>query len=400
MYLAGFIAIIITLLRYYYGDFRYKELYASLTYLLVHLSLLGEVLMPQGIYISSSLQQKILEDRSGSGNKSVDAHTQKGAKDRPRSEHINSGTQASSSSGNTADGNKGKNSSYPYNGHMCAKCDSYGIKFATPIARTCKICGYSLNQYGKIISKAENVAFQSDRLEYIANHPGVQRLIMRGRNESLLAIIRSMRDNPEFASRMVRPVNPRPIVPTVRPMPKLEPASFKARDEDLPPLGSLKINSYKDLPRLGSDKNIDESIEKNKQKASVDQSSSSQNTVAQSPPSDKTQSQASQKLLRMLPPALNVQILNLVLPEGKNLRHNVEQTPLLYQYLMIISFIICSCEACKKKTSMTNLIRSNFKAHLFHLVSPSPWPILTSGSLLAIATSGVFLYTEPRLLGK
>jgi len=40
---------------------------------------------------------------------------------------------------------------------------------------------------------------------------------------------------------------------------------------------------------------------------------------------------------------------------------------------------------------MTNLIRSNFQAHPFHLVSPSPWPILTSGSLLALTTSGVLI---------
>jgi len=38
---------------------------------------------------------------------------------------------------------------------------------------------------------------------------------------------------------------------------------------------------------------------------------------------------------------------------------------------------------------MTNLIRSNFQAHPFHLVSPSPWPIYTSFSLLALTTSGV-----------
>ena len=38
---------------------------------------------------------------------------------------------------------------------------------------------------------------------------------------------------------------------------------------------------------------------------------------------------------------------------------------------------------------MTNLIRSNFQAHPFHLVSPSPWPILTCASLLALTTSGV-----------
>ncbi len=38
---------------------------------------------------------------------------------------------------------------------------------------------------------------------------------------------------------------------------------------------------------------------------------------------------------------------------------------------------------------MTNLIRSNFQAHPFHLVSPSPWPIFTCVSLLALTTSGV-----------
>ena len=36
---------------------------------------------------------------------------------------------------------------------------------------------------------------------------------------------------------------------------------------------------------------------------------------------------------------------------------------------------------------MTNLIRSNFQDHPFHLVSPSPWPLYTSVSLLSLATS-------------
>ena len=40
-------------------------------------------------------------------------------------------------------------------------------------------------------------------------------------------------------------------------------------------------------------------------------------------------------------------------------------------------------------TRMTNLIRSNFQPHPFHLVSPSPWPVLTSVSLLALTTTGV-----------
>lgn len=38
---------------------------------------------------------------------------------------------------------------------------------------------------------------------------------------------------------------------------------------------------------------------------------------------------------------------------------------------------------------MTYLNRSNFQAHPFHLVSPSPWPIFTSFSLLGLTTSGV-----------
>lgn len=38
---------------------------------------------------------------------------------------------------------------------------------------------------------------------------------------------------------------------------------------------------------------------------------------------------------------------------------------------------------------MTNLIRSKFQAHPFHLVSPSPWPLYTSISLLTLTTSGV-----------
>lgn len=38
---------------------------------------------------------------------------------------------------------------------------------------------------------------------------------------------------------------------------------------------------------------------------------------------------------------------------------------------------------------MTNITRSNFQAHPFHLVSPSPWPLYTSISLFALTTSAV-----------
>lgn len=39
--------------------------------------------------------------------------------------------------------------------------------------------------------------------------------------------------------------------------------------------------------------------------------------------------------------------------------------------------------------NMTNSIRSQFQAHPFHLVSPSPWPLYTSVSLLSLTTTGV-----------
>ena len=52
---------------------------------------------------------------------------------------------------------------------------------------------------------------------------------------------------------------------------------------------------------------------------------------------------------------------------------------------------------------MLNLNRSNFQSHPFHLVSPSPWPLYTSISLLSLTTSAVlsfhgFAYAEYNLL--
>ena len=38
---------------------------------------------------------------------------------------------------------------------------------------------------------------------------------------------------------------------------------------------------------------------------------------------------------------------------------------------------------------MSNINRSAFQGHPFHLVSPSPWPIFTCISLLDLTTSGV-----------
>ena len=37
---------------------------------------------------------------------------------------------------------------------------------------------------------------------------------------------------------------------------------------------------------------------------------------------------------------------------------------------------------------MTHIVRSNFQNHPFHLVSPSPWPLFTSSSLLSLTISG------------
>jgi heme/copper-type cytochrome/quinol oxidase subunit 3 len=41
---------------------------------------------------------------------------------------------------------------------------------------------------------------------------------------------------------------------------------------------------------------------------------------------------------------------------------------------------------------LLNIHRSNFQAHPFHLVSPSPWPLYTSISLLTLTTSGVLSF--------
>lgn len=47
---------------------------------------------------------------------------------------------------------------------------------------------------------------------------------------------------------------------------------------------------------------------------------------------------------------------------------------------------------------MSNLIRSNFQAHPFHLVSPSPWPLNTCISLFSLTSIGV-LFMHSFVLG-
>ena len=200
-----------------------------------------------------------------------------------------SGTQASNSSGNTADENKGKNLGSPYSKQTCIDCGSFGIKVSAPPRIHCILCGWSRNKYGNKIHKAGNVDFQSERLKFIARRRDIQIQIMKSDNERLKDIINTMRNSSEFASRMAPPIKQPVVQPKVFPWPKGEPAVLKPRVVD-PPIDSLNINSDKDSARLGLDKNIDQSKEKNKQVASVDQSSSSQNTVVQSPPSDNTKS--------------------------------------------------------------------------------------------------------------
>ena len=43
-------------------------------------------------------------------------------------------------------------------------------------------------------------------------------------------------------------------------------------------------------------------------------------------------------------------------------------------------------------TNMSQIVRSNFQAHPFHLVSPSPWPLNTSLCLLAVTLSAVLSF--------
>lgn len=41
---------------------------------------------------------------------------------------------------------------------------------------------------------------------------------------------------------------------------------------------------------------------------------------------------------------------------------------------------------------MTCITRTNFQAHPFHLVSPSPWPLYTSSTLFATTLSGLLTF--------
>ena len=39
--------------------------------------------------------------------------------------------------------------------------------------------------------------------------------------------------------------------------------------------------------------------------------------------------------------------------------------------------------------AMTNIARTQFQSHPFHMVEPSPWPLLTAFALLTLTVSGV-----------
>jgi cytochrome c oxidase subunit 3 len=56
---------------------------------------------------------------------------------------------------------------------------------------------------------------------------------------------------------------------------------------------------------------------------------------------------------------------------------------------MYIWILLINLKVKKNIKKMSNLIRSQFQAHPFHLVSPSPWPIFTCISLLTLTTTGV-----------
>ena len=140
---------------------------------------------------------------------------------------------------------------------------------------------------------------------------------MRGTKESLKALMRNMRYDPEFSKNMLPEEAPQ----------QPQPATLRVidKDKEFPPLGSPNTNLGRDLPRPGPDidlprpgpdKDIDKSVHKNKQKASVgqssssvgqssssvDQSSPSQNTVAQSPPSEDTKTPDQPKTGLYVPP--------------------------------------------------------------------------------------------------
>jgi len=61
---------------------------------------------------------------------------------------------------------------------------------------------------------------------------------------------------------------------------------------------------------------------------------------------------------------------------------------IIYYYISLL-YHIKELIILKIKKKMTNLTRSSFQAHPYHLVSPSPWPLYTCISLLSLTTTGV-----------
>ena len=193
-----------------------------------------------------------------------------------------SAAQGSSGSGNTTGGDKGSRD----NEKMCPTCLSNGIKIVPVFGKNCILCGFYWAKNNKVGSKLRNIDFKHDRWKYIATRRDMQSQIMKSTDTNLKRLLDEMRKDPALADSMVSPIN--------------------TENQDLPNLNSERdfpaLGSERDFPALGSDKNIDESPEKNKQKASVDTSSSSKDTVAQSPPSDSTQPPSQPKAKAYAPP--------------------------------------------------------------------------------------------------
>ena len=171
--LAGFTATFTTLLLYLSFPIRYNELYAFLSYLLIHLPLLLEGPMFLEIYNSITTLNAIRPDGasgSGGGGKSNDIRGQKGTDEVRQTEATNTGTLNSN----------------------CNYCASNGLEIKGTAGQHCRLCGWALNMNGEMLYRQTGRKFEDKRREFLSSRPEIVEELSKMNNTPYESILREM----------------------------------------------------------------------------------------------------------------------------------------------------------------------------------------------------------------
>ena len=174
LYLAWFMAINSTLVLYYFGNFPYKELCVSLSYLLVYLPLL----LGNKIYIDMGATFTLpMLDKEGSGS-----GTPSGSGSGTAS---GSASGSGSGSGNTSGDvrNLIGTAQEPQPARVanplipCSNCLEHGITMSALAGCHCNVCGWAWSKNGQRKSRATNEIWRAKRREYLSTRPELKRLV-------------------------------------------------------------------------------------------------------------------------------------------------------------------------------------------------------------------------------